>query len=139
MESPLAVTSYVAGPIVTAVTPPALAGRRRAIGEALVDVLATLHAVDVHAAGLADLGRPEGFNARHLRRVRGLVDDPRLDDLHAWLAQRVPREFAAAVVHGDYRLGNVIVGAGPPGRVAAVLDWELATLGDPLLDAVLRK
>lgn len=132
-DSPLAVTSHVAGPVVTTVTPPSLVGQGqgqgRAVGEALVDVLAALHAVDVSAPALAGLGRPEGFNARHLRRVRGLVEDPRLDDLHAWLAERVPAESGAAVVHGDYRLGNVILGDGPPGRVAAVLDWELATLG----------
>lgn len=134
LDGPLAVTSYVAGPVVTARTPPELAGERRAIGESLVDTLAALHAVDWRAAGLADLGRPEGFNRRHLRRMRGLVEDARFDGLHAWLADSAPPESGATIVHNDYRLGNVILGAGPPGRVVAVLDWELATLGDPLFD-----
>jgi aminoglycoside phosphotransferase (APT) family kinase protein len=96
--------------------------------------------VDWHAAGLTDLGRPEGFNARHLRRLRRLLaaDDGRspteFADVEAWLAEHVPPESGATIVHNDFRLGNVILGAEPPGRVAAVLDWELATLGDPLLD-----
>lgn len=134
LESPLAVTSFVAGPVVTTATPPELAGARRAIGESFVDTLVALHAVGRHAAGLGDLGRPDGFNRRHLRRIHGLVHDERFTALHAWLEARVPPESGATIVHNDYRLGNVVLGAGPPGRVAAVLDWELATVGDPLLD-----
>ncbi|MDT7707243.1 MAG: hypothetical protein QOG20_2850 [Pseudonocardiales bacterium] len=140
VESPLAVTSFVAGPVVTTVTPPALASARRAVGESLVDTLAALHAVDWHAAGLADLGRPEGFNLRHLRRMRRLVADEagvlpaEFRPVDTWLEEHAPSESGAAIVHNDYRLGNVILGAEPPGRVAAVLDWELATLGDPLFD-----
>lgn len=120
--------------MVTTSTPPALAGERRAIGESLVDTLAALHAVDWRAAGLGDLGRPEGFNRRHLRRIRGLVDDGVFAPLHTWLEENAPSESGATIVHNDYRLGNVILGDGPPGRVMAVLDWELATIGDPLFD-----
>lgn len=134
LDSPFVVTSYVDGPVITTATPPALAAERRAIGESLVDTLAALHGLDLHAVGLGDLGRPEGFNRRHLGRVRGLVTDPRFDELHTWLEDRVPVESGATVVHNDYRLGNVILGADRPGRVVAVLDWELATVGDPLLD-----
>src|SRR6202034_925733 len=89
---------------------------------------------------LAALGRPDGFNARHLRRIGALVADrhgnlpPRFATAGAWLTARVPPESGATIVHGDYRLGNVVLAPAPPGRVAAVLDWELATIGDPLLD-----
>ncbi len=140
IDSPLAVTRYVEGPVVTHRTPPELVGERRRIGESLVDTLAALHAVDWSAAGLGDLGRPEGFNLRHLRRMRRLVvdDTGRLPDefapVDAWLERTAPPESGATIVHNDYRLGNVILGAEPPGRVVAVLDWELATLGDPLFD-----
>ena len=113
---------------------------RRQSGEALVDTLAALHAVDWRAAGLAGLGRPDGFNHRHLRRIGQLAADsggrlpPPFAPAGAWLAAHVPAESGAAIVHGDYRLGNVVLAPAPPGRVAAVLDWELATIGDPLLD-----
>ncbi|EWT07811.1 phosphotransferase [Intrasporangium chromatireducens Q5-1] len=136
------VMSYVAGPVVTTTTPDALATPedRRAIGLALVDTLAALHQVDWRAAGLGEMGRPEGFNARHLRRMGRLVADEEgrppaeFADVDAWLAASIPPESGAAIIHNDYRLGNVILGAAPPGRITAVLDWELATIGDPLFD-----
>jgi aminoglycoside phosphotransferase (APT) family kinase protein len=96
--------------------------------------------VDWRAAGLGGLGRPGGFNARHLHRMAALVtggDGTLLAPFRpagAWLAAHVPAESGAAIVHGDYRIGNVVTAPAPPGRVAAVLDWELATIGDPLLD-----
>ncbi|HEX3962450.1 MAG TPA: phosphotransferase family protein [Trebonia sp.] len=142
IDVPLYVMSFAEGLVVTTVTPAPL-GRpatRRQIGEALIDTLADLHAVDWRAVGLADLGRPDGFNARHLRRIAGLVVGPGGDPppLFAaagdWLAKQVPPESGASIVHSDYRIGNVVLAPGPPGRVAAVLDWELATIGDPLLD-----
>jgi len=136
------VMSFAEGPVITAETPAALSqpGTRREIGENLIDTLAALHAVDWRAAGLGDLGRPEGFNARHLRRMERLVADddgripPHFTPARDWLAARVPRESGHAIVHGDFRIGNVVIAPDAPGRVAAVLDWELATLGDPLLD-----
>jgi aminoglycoside phosphotransferase (APT) family kinase protein len=142
LDFPFFVMSYVPGPVATEVTPPALsspAGRRR-IGEALIDTLAALHAVDWQAAGLAGLGRPDGFNERHLRRMGRLVADsggsppPEFAATGAWLAAHVPPESGASIVHNDYRIGNVILGPGPRARIAAVLDWELATIGDPLFD-----
>jgi aminoglycoside phosphotransferase (APT) family kinase protein len=136
------VMSYAAGPVVTTCTPPPLdkAPVRRRIGESLVDTLADLHAVDWRAAGLADMGRPEGFNARHLKRMARLVADedgnapPHFAVIQSWLGARVPAESGAAIVHNDYRLGNLVLSAERPGEIAAVLDWELATLGDPLFD-----
>jgi aminoglycoside phosphotransferase (APT) family kinase protein len=136
------VMSYAAGPIVTIRTPPPLdqAPVRRRIGETLIDTLADLHAVDWRAAGLADMGRPEGFNARHLQRMARLVADedgtppPHFAVIQSWLGARVPGESGAAIVHNDFRLGNVVLSAERPGEIAAVLDWELATLGDPLFD-----
>jgi aminoglycoside phosphotransferase (APT) family kinase protein len=138
VDSPLYVMSHVRGPVVTTRTPAPLAtpAARRAAGESLADTLAALHAVDWRAAGLSGMGRPEGFNARHHRRMRGLLGSvpPEFAEMDAWLAANVPAESGATIVHGDYRLGNVVLAPDPPGLVAAVLDWELATLGDPLLD-----
>ncbi|HWC81704.1 MAG TPA: phosphotransferase family protein [Pseudonocardiaceae bacterium] len=142
LDVPCYLMSFVAGPVVTTETPAPLdtPATRREIGEALADTLADLHQVDWRAAGLADLGRPEGFNARHLRRMAKLVADERGDPpphfapVQDWLTAHVPAESGAAIVHNDYRLGNVVLAPQPPGRIAAVLDWELATIGDPLFD-----
>ncbi|HVW43919.1 MAG TPA: phosphotransferase family protein [Amycolatopsis sp.] len=142
LDVPFYVMSYVEGPVITDRTPPALSSPedRRRIGDSLVDTLAALHAVDWRARGLAGLGRPEGFNARHFRRMGTLIADAdgrppaEFAEVDAWLAAHVPPESGAAIVHNDYRLGNVIVGPDSPGRILAVLDWELATIGDPLFD-----
>jgi aminoglycoside phosphotransferase (APT) family kinase protein len=136
------VMSHVAGPVVTTRTPAPLdtVPVRRRIGETLVDTLAALHAVDWRAAGVGDLGRPEGFNARHLQRMARLVADeagnppPDFAVVQAWLGAHVPPESGAAIVHNDFRLGNVVLASERPGQIAAVLDWELATIGDPLFD-----
>lgn len=136
------VMSFVAGPVVSTVTPAPLdtAQARREIGESLIDTLADLHAVDWRAAGLSDLGRPDGFNARHLSRIGRLVADeegtppPPFAPIDGWLREHVPVESGAAIVHNDYRIGNVVLAGEAPGSVAAVLDWELATIGDPLFD-----
>jgi aminoglycoside phosphotransferase (APT) family kinase protein len=106
------------------------------LANALVEVLVRLHHTDPEAVGLGDLGRPAGFLERQLRRwARQLADShsrdlPGLTSLGSLLAQRIP-EGGATIVHGDYRLDNIVVDAG---RVAGVLDWEMATLGDPLTD-----
>jgi aminoglycoside phosphotransferase (APT) family kinase protein len=113
---------------------------RRRIGEELVDALAEIHAVDVEAAGLAGFGRPQGYLERQVRRFAGLWEVnatrelPQVAELAAWLERERPPSPAATVVHGEYRLGNVLVGRDAPARIAAVLDWELATVGDPLAD-----
>jgi aminoglycoside phosphotransferase (APT) family kinase protein len=142
IDVPCYVMSYAEGPVVTTATPPPLATprARRQAGESLIDTLADLHAVDWRAAGLSDLGRPDGFNERHLRRVGRIISGPdailprRFAAVASWLAAHVPAESGGAIVHGDYRIGNVVLAPDAPGRVAAVLDWELATIGDPLLD-----
>jgi aminoglycoside phosphotransferase (APT) family kinase protein len=113
-------------------------GDKRTLACSLIDVLADLHAVDPDAVGLADFGRPEGFLARQVRRWSGQLEQSRsrevagIDRLQTVLAESVPVSPEPALVHGDYRLDNVIAGDGQ--RVAAVLDWEMATLGDPLTD-----
>ncbi|MBX6389046.1 MAG: phosphotransferase family protein [Frankia sp.] len=142
LDVPFYVMSYADGPVVTTRTPHRIASPlvRRQIGEALVDTLVELHAVDWRAAGLADLGRPDGFNARHVRRMGQLVADADgappapFALVDAWLRAHVPAESDAAIVHNDYRIGNVVLAPDPPGRVMATLDWELATIGDPLHD-----
>ncbi|KAA9156367.1 phosphotransferase family protein [Amycolatopsis acidicola] len=107
---------------------------------AMVDVLARLHEVEPEAAGLADFGRPEGYLSRQVRRWAGQWDRVRtreLDDigtLHARLAEACPAESGASIVHGDYRIDNTILDSGDPAVVRAVVDWEMATLGDPLAD-----
>ncbi|MEV6175211.1 phosphotransferase family protein [Streptomyces sp. NPDC051954] len=107
---------------------------------ALVDVLVRLHSVDPEDVGLSDFGRPEGYLSRqiarwyaqwNLVRTRDLAD---IDTLHARLALACPPESGASVVHGDFRIDNVILAHDDPTDVRAVLDWEMATLGDPLAD-----
>ncbi|TDP31087.1 phosphotransferase family protein [Nocardia ignorata] len=115
--------------------------RTRAISTDLIDTLAVLHAVDPAAVGLADFGRPEGFLERQVRRWKKQLDAshtrdlPLAEELHALLAADVPAESAVGIVHGDYRLDNVLTD--PTDRLAAVVDWEMATLGDPLTDLAL--
>lgn len=112
--------------------------RTRATVLALVDTLVDLHAVDVEAAGLGDFGRPEGFLERQLRRWGKQLAASHsrelsgIGSLQERLAQRLPASPAPTVVHGDFRLDNALVGA--DGRITAVLDWEMSTLGDPLTD-----
>src|SRR5690606_30563258 len=106
---------------------------------AMVDVLAGLHAVDPHAVGLGEVGRPEGFAARQVRRwtqqweAASTRDSSLFETVTTRLAAAVPAHRDAAIVHGDYRLDNLILTADLR-DVAAVLDWEMATLGDPLCD-----
>ncbi len=117
------------------------AARTRAICIRMVDTLAALHRVDPAAVGLSDFGRPEGFLARQVKRWKQQLDASRnrdlagIDELHASLESRVPVQSPAAIVHGDYRLDNLLVDESD--QVAAVLDWEMATLGDPLTDVAL--
>jgi aminoglycoside phosphotransferase (APT) family kinase protein len=139
---PFVLVEHIAGHAISTDLPADLADptATRAIGEALVDALADLHAVDVTTGPLAQIGRPTGYLARQLRRFTGIWTEvatraiPDMDAVATWLADHLPESPAATLVHGDYRLGNVLVAAGPPPRVAAVLDWEMATLGDPLAD-----
>ena len=110
-----------------------------ALADELIAVLARLHRLDPAQVGLADLGRPQGYLDRQLRRWNRQLasshsrDLPALSGLGDRLGRRVPSGGGAAIVHGDYRLDNVVVDA-EQGHVVAVLDWEMATLGDPLAD-----
>lgn len=110
-----------------------------ALADELVDVLVRLHRIDPRQVGLGDLGRPQGYLERQLRRwARQLEasrsrDLPELTRLAAHLGEHVPVSRQTAIVHGDYRLDNVVVEPAS-GRIVAVLDWEMATLGDPLAD-----
>jgi aminoglycoside phosphotransferase (APT) family kinase protein len=111
---------------------------RRTASESLIDVLAAIHAVDVDVIGLGELGRREGYIERQLKRWRGQLDHAtskvpdELFTVHDKLRTMIPEQTATGIVHGDYRLDNCIVG--DDGRVRAVLDWELCTLGDTLAD-----
>ena len=111
---------------------------RRRMGESLVEVLARLHDVDLDAVGLSDLGRHDGYIERQLKRWRTQFvnattrEIPRVLEVHDLLAARVPTQQGVGIVHGDYRLDNCMMSA--DGEVAAVLDWELCTLGDVLAD-----
>jgi aminoglycoside phosphotransferase (APT) family kinase protein len=116
------------------------AGRRRA-SESLTDVLAGLHAVDVDAVGLGDLGRREGYLSRQLQRWHRQFDQSQIegaervasvDRVYERLGEAIPPQDGVAIVHGDYRLDNAMLAN--DGSVAAVLDWEICTLGDPLAD-----
>ncbi|MEU2784977.1 MULTISPECIES: phosphotransferase family protein [unclassified Streptomyces] len=104
----------------------------------LVDTLVGLHAVDPASVGLEDFGRPQGFLDRQLRRWGKQLDASRnrdlagIDELHATLGRRLPDSPAPTVIHGDYRLDNVLIGSDD--RIKAILDWEMSTLGDPLTD-----
>jgi aminoglycoside phosphotransferase (APT) family kinase protein len=111
----------------------------RRISEAAVDGLAELHAVDWQAAGLSDLGHPAGYVARQVggwtERWRGARTDdvPEVDRAAAWLAGHLPEETGASLVHNDYKYDNLVLSPDLC-RVIAVLDWEMATIGDPLMD-----
>ena len=111
--------------------------------DALVQTLADLHAVDYREVGLGEFGRPAGFAARQVKlwarqwghvKTRELPDVERLVDA---LAARVPEQARESVVHGDFRVDNTIIDADDPARIAAVVDWEMSTLGDPLTDVAL--
>ncbi|WP_167154452.1 phosphotransferase family protein [Streptomyces sp. MBT27] len=140
LGSPFYVMEYVAGtPYRTAEQlAPLGAERTRAAVLALVDTLVELHAVDPEAVGLGDFGRPDGFLDRQLRRWGKQLDASRnrdlagIDELHAALGRALPVSPEPTVVHGDYRLDNVLIG--DDDRIKAVLDWEMSTLGDPLTD-----
>jgi aminoglycoside phosphotransferase (APT) family kinase protein len=143
---PCYVMEKAAGHVVRGTLPPGYAdepAERHAVAAAFADTLAALHAVDPGSVGLADYGRPEGFMARQVRRWTGQWeasrsrDVPEVDALGRRLAASVPPQRRSSIVHGDYRLDNVVLHPDEPGRITAVLDWELSTLGDPMSDLAL--
>ena len=130
------------GIVVRTEEPPALAtsAARRRLSESLIDTLADLHAIDVYAQGLGTLGKPAGFVER---QVRGWSDRwhrsqttplPEMDALAEWLRDHLPGDPAPSVVHGDFKLDNVMLDDHDTGRIVAVFDWEMSALGDPLVD-----
>src|SRR5580693_291407 len=140
LDVPVFVMDFVDGSVITESTPaPENDTRlRRRIGESLVDALAELHSVAWREIGLGDFGKPDGFNARQLRRMRSLIAvegavPKSFAELDGWLHAHLPLESRIAIVHNDFRIGNMLVNM-KIGSIAAVLDWELATIGDPLAD-----
>ena len=122
-------------------TPGVSREERAALYDSMVSAMASMHRLDVTALGLADYGRTGNYFARQLKRWsqqwatfrRGDDDNPALDRILAWLAERVPESKRQTLCHGDFRIGNLIFHATEP-RVIGVLDWELSTLGHPLVD-----
>jgi len=116
---------------------PTLADR---VSASLVDTLVRLHGVDYQAAGLGSVGRPEGYVARQVRgwseRYTAAATEqiPEMDSVAGWMAERVPAESGAAVIHNDFKFDNLLLDPDDPARVVAVLDWEMATVGCPLTD-----
>jgi aminoglycoside phosphotransferase (APT) family kinase protein len=140
-EAPFYAMEFVEGPILRGLAEVEAfpeEGDRRAIGERVAETLVGIHAVDPDAVGLGDLGRKEDYVARQLHRWQGQWEKsktrelPAIDAVHERLSARIPEQGPATIVHGDYRLDNMILT--PGGEVAAVVDWELCTLGDPLAD-----
>ncbi len=142
MGVPFYVMEEMHGSVITADIPDALDNpeQRRRVGEELVDALVEIHAVDWREAGLEGFGKPTGYLDRQLRRFNGLWEHnktrelPIVQEMADWLERNKPESPEATIVHGDYRLGNTMVADDAPGRIVAVFDWELATIGDPLAD-----
>jgi aminoglycoside phosphotransferase (APT) family kinase protein len=140
--APFYVMERVAGDVIVTSMPPALdtpAERARTASE-LIEALVEIHAVDWQAVGLDGFGKPTGYLERQLRRFLGLWElnktreIPTVESVGSWLAENMPESGPATIVHGDFRLGNTLYAPGAPARLAAVLDWEMATIGDPLAD-----
>ena len=140
--SPFYVMELVEGDVIVSSIPERLdnPAERRLIAEELIDALVGIHSVDWPAAGLEGFGKPTGYLERQLRRFLGLWELNKtreiatVENVGAWLAENMPASGPATIVHGDFRLGNTIYAPGTPARLAAVLDWEMATIGDPLAD-----
>ena len=142
---PFYVMERIPGEVIVSSVPATLdsPAERRRIGEQLIEALVEIHAVDWQAAGLEGFGKPTGYLERQLRRFGGLWEInktreiPAVERVGAWLAEHLPDPnppTQATIVHGDYRLGNTIFAADAPARLQSVLDWEMATIGDPLAD-----
>jgi aminoglycoside phosphotransferase (APT) family kinase protein len=140
---PFYVMDYIDGDVITTELPPPLDDdpeARRRLANDLVDTLVEIHAADVRVPGLAAFARPGNYNERQVRRfsqlweVNQTRDLPKVVDVGTWLAANLPEQLPATVVHGDYRLGNMMVTHEQPERVAAVLDWEMGAIGDPRAD-----
>ena len=140
--APFYVMERIRGAVITDALPAPLdtPAHRGQIADELVDALVELHATDWTTLGLEGFGKPTGYLERQLRRFNGLWELNRtreiaeIDEVGTWLAANMPRSGPATIVHGDYRLGNTMFADQAPPRLAAILDWEMATIGDPLAD-----
>jgi aminoglycoside phosphotransferase (APT) family kinase protein len=139
---PFYVMRYLDGHVITGTLPPGLEGQqaRRRLGLDLVDTLVEIHSADVRRPELAAFARPGSYLERQVRRFTQLWEInktrelPDADAVGAWLAAHLPEPAAQTVVHGDYRLGNMMVARDAPTRIIAVLDWEMGAIGDPRAD-----
>jgi aminoglycoside phosphotransferase (APT) family kinase protein len=141
--APFYVMDFVEGQVVRERLPaawPDSRETRQSMSTALVDVLLALHAVEPARVGLDDFGHPAGFLERQVRRwwqqweASKTRELPAIEELHTRLLASLPEQSTAGIVHGDYRFDNVIFAPADPGRIAAVVDWEMSTIGDPLCD-----
>jgi aminoglycoside phosphotransferase (APT) family kinase protein len=140
--APFYVMEKVPGHVVTQEVPAALdtLEDRRRMGEELIDALVEVHAVDWQAVGLEGYGKPTGYTERQVRRFTGLWEHnktreiPQVEKVGGWLAANLPDSPPATIVHGDFRLGNVMFAFDAPARLNAIFDWEMGTIGDPLAD-----
>ncbi len=140
--APFYVMEEVRGEVITDEIPEPLDNptERRRIADELIDALVEVHAVDWTAIGLDGFGRPTGYLERQVRRFLGLweINKTRelaeVETIGEWLTANMPESPPATIVHGDYRLGNTMMAPSAPARLKAILDWEMATIGDPLAD-----
>jgi aminoglycoside phosphotransferase (APT) family kinase protein len=140
--APFYIMERVPGEVITGTVPPSLDTdeQRGRIADQLVEALVELHAVDWTTLGLEGFGKPTGYLERQIRRFGGLWEHNRtreieaMDQVGQWLGANLPQSPPATVVHGDYRLGNTMFAEQAPARLEAILDWEMATIGDPLAD-----
>ena len=145
-EAVLGVPFYVMeemhGSVLASQVPPVLDTRaeRRRTSEELVDALVEIHNVDWESCGLEGYGKPTGYLERQVRRFTGLWEHNKTRELEAveelgdWLRDNMPESPESTIVHGDYRLGNVMMADAAPAELVAIFDWELSTIGDPLAD-----
>ena len=139
---PFYVMEHMHGTVITNAIPAPIdnPGGRAQIADELIGALVDVHSLDWRACGLEGFGKPTGYLDRQLRRFTGLWEHnktrelPLVEELYAWLAENKPESPEATIVHGDYRLGNVMFANGAPARIVAIFDWEMATIGDPLAD-----
>lgn len=142
LGAPFYVMERIVGVILRRDPPPELVppSVARGLGESFVDNLARLHGLDYRAAGLGDLGKPEGYVERQVRgwaeRYRNARTDdiPDMEFLEKWLGENLPRESGAALIHNDYKYDNLVLAQDDLTRIIGVLDWEMSTVGDPLMD-----
>jgi aminoglycoside phosphotransferase (APT) family kinase protein len=140
--APFYVMEQVKGDVITDTIPAPLDNpiERGRIADELIDALVELHSIDTTTIGLDGFGKPTGYLERQLRRFNGLWEHNRTREIEAfeqvgeWLAANLPESPPSTIVHGDYRLGNTMLAQGSPARLVAILDWEMATIGDPLAD-----